>query len=41
MADSVEAVIAAMYFDSGLEQAEKFIIENLKEEIKIASKMLE
>ena len=38
MADSVEAVIAAMYFDSGLEQAEKFIIENLKEEIKIASK---
>ena len=38
MADSVEAVIAAMYFDSDLEQAEKFIIENLKEEIKIASK---
>ena len=38
MADSVEAVIAAMYFDSGLEQAEKFIIENLKDEIKIASK---
>ena len=29
MADSVEAVIAAMYFDSGLEQAEKFIIERL------------
>ena len=37
MADSVEAVIAAMYFDSGLESSEKFIIENLKEEIKLAS----
>lgn len=37
MADSVEAVIAAIYFDSGLEEAEKFIIENLKEAAKIAS----
>ena len=37
MADSVEAVIAAMYFDSGLEISEKFIIDNLKEEIRIAS----
>lgn len=37
MADSVEAVIAAMYFDSGLEQAEQFIITNLKEEIKVAT----
>ena len=37
MADSVEAVIAAMYFDSGLEACEKFIVDNLKEEIKIAS----
>ena len=37
MADSVEAVIAAIYFDSGLEAAEKFIIDNLAEEIKIAS----
>ena len=37
MADSVEAVIAAMYFDSGLEVCEKFIIDNLKEEIKNAS----
>ena len=36
LADSVEAVIAAMYFDSGLETVEKFIIENLKDEIKIA-----
>ena len=38
MADSVEAVIAAIYFDSGLEEAEKFIIENLKESAEIASK---
>ena len=38
MADSVEAVIAAIYFDSGLEEAEKFIISNLKEEIEIATK---
>ena len=37
MADSVEAVIAAMYFDSGLEVCEKFIVENLKDDIKIAS----
>lgn len=37
LADSVEAVIAAMYFDSGLETVEKFIIENLEDEIKIAS----
>lgn len=38
LADSVEAVIAAIYFDSGLEEAEKFIVENLKDEISIASK---
>ena len=38
MADSVEAVIAAMYFDGGLENAEKFIVENLKDEIEIATK---
>ncbi len=38
MADSVEAVIAAIYFDSGLEQAEKFIIENLQDAAKLASK---
>lgn len=37
MADSVEAVIAAIYFDSGLEEAEKFIIENLKEPAEVAS----
>ncbi len=38
LADSIEAVIAAIYFDSGLEEAEKFIIENLKKYIEIASK---
>lgn len=38
LADSVEAVIAAIYFDSGLESAEKFIVENLKDEIEVASK---
>lgn len=37
MADSVEAVIAAMYLDGGLEPVNKFIIENLKNEIKQAS----
>ena len=37
LADSVEAVIAAIYLDGGLEEAEKFIIQNLKEEIKIAT----
>ena len=37
LADSVEAVIAAIYIDGGLEGAKKFILENLKDEIKIAS----
>ena len=40
LADSVEAVIAAIYFDSGLEQAEKFIVENLKDYIEIATKQV-
>lgn len=38
LADSVEAVIAAMYMDGGLEPAKRFIIENLKDEIENASK---
>ena len=38
LADSVEAIIAAMYLDSDIETAEKFIIENLKEPIEFASK---
>ena len=38
MADTVEAIIAAMFFDSGIGQSEKFIIENLKEAIELATK---
>lgn len=38
LADGVEAIIAAIYLDSGIENAEKFIIENLSEAIKKASK---
>ena len=38
LADSVEAVIAAMFIDGGLEPAKKFIIENLKDEIEQATK---
>ena len=38
LADSVEAVIAAMYLDSGLDVAESFIIDNLKDAIEVASK---
>ena len=35
---SVEAVIAAMYLDSNLEEAQRFIIDNLKNEIEVATK---
>ena len=38
LADSVEAIIAAIYLDSELKSAEKFIINNLKEAIEIATK---
>ena len=38
LADSVEAVIAAMYLDGGLTPTEKFIIDNLKDKIEIATK---
>lgn len=38
LADSVEALIAAIYFDGGLQEAEKFIIENLKDAIEESSK---
>jgi len=38
MADSVEALIAAIYFDSNLEKAEEFIVKNLKEAAEVASK---
>lgn len=37
LADSVEAIIAAMYIDGGLEPVNNFIIKNLKDEIKFAS----
>ena len=37
LADSIEAIIAAIYFDGGIEPAEKFILENLTESMKIAS----
>lgn len=38
LADSVEAVIAAMYIDSSIDTVETFIIENLKDAIEVASK---
>lgn len=38
LADSVEALIAAIYFDGGLEEANKFIITNLKDAIEESSK---
>ena len=38
LADSIEAVIAAIYIDGGLEEAEKFIVDNLKFEIEEATK---
>ena len=38
LADSVEALIAAIYLDSDLDKAEQFIIHNLKESIEVASK---
>ena len=38
LADSVEAVIAAIYLDGGLEPANKFIIENLNKSIEDATK---
>lgn len=38
LADSVEAIIAAIYLDSNMENAEEFIISNLKESVEIASK---
>ena len=38
VADSVEAVIAAIYLDGGIEPAEKFILENIKEQVEFASK---
>ena len=38
LADAVEALIAAIYLDSNLENAETFIINNLQQAIEIASR---
>ena len=38
LADSVEAVIAAMFIDSGIESVQQFVVDNLKDAIDIASK---
>ena len=38
LADSVEAVIAAIYLDGGLEPVSRFIMTHLKEPIELASK---
>ena len=38
LADSIEATIAAIYFDGGLEEAEKFIINNLRDAIENSTK---
>lgn len=38
LADSVEAVIAAMYLDGGIQPVKKFIITNLKDGMEVASK---
>jgi ribonuclease-3 len=38
LADSVEAVIAAIYKDSNIEKAKRFVIENLKDYIEKSSK---
>ena len=37
LADSVEAVIAAIFLDSGIDEAEKFILANIVTEIEYAS----
>lgn len=38
LADSVEATIAAMYLDGGIQVVQNFIITNLKEAIEVASR---
>ena len=37
LADAIESIIAAIYLDSNVENAEKFIISNLKDAINVAS----
>ncbi len=38
LADSVEAVIAAIYLDSNIIEAKRFILDNIKDKIEFASK---
>lgn len=38
LADGIEALIAAIFLDSNIDKAEKFIIDNLKDEVENASK---
>ena len=38
LADSVEAVIASIYLDSNINEAKKFILDNIKDKIEFASK---
>ena len=38
LADSVEAVIAAIYLDSNIDEAKKFILNNIKEKVEFASR---
>lgn len=38
LADSVEALIAAIYLDSNIEEAKKFILNNIKDAVEFASK---
>ena len=40
LADSVEAVIAAMFLDSDIDTVEKFIIDNLKDAIEVESRQV-
>ena len=38
LADSVEAIIAAIYLDSNISEAKRFILDNIKDKIEFASK---
>ena len=40
LADCVEALIAAIYFDGGLDKAEEFIVDNLKEAMEYATNLI-
>ena len=38
LAESVEAIIAAIYLDSNIEEAKRFILKNIKKQVEFASK---